>query len=224
MTNDIELLYGSGMAGDTHEGADERLGASVKYLRERTGMTQAELARRMTELGWPWHQSTVYRVESGRQSLRFPEAVDVATVLNTPLQWLTWGGPAVNAAAVVDRSMVALHGSWREASNAVSRLLAAIATAERTVADAQFGKYEQARELVRQLEAELGHLTLETAVADGIAIWEHMHETGEDAEPDSLGRFAVGINEGGKFFITDIDHGPDDETDTQNVTGDEKGG
>lgn len=65
-----------------------RLGANVKYLREGIPLSQAELVRRMAERGWPWHQSTVYRIESGRQAIRLDEAIDVAAILGATLDQL----------------------------------------------------------------------------------------------------------------------------------------
>ena len=73
------------------ESANERLGTNVRALRERKGISQAKLAELMTERGWPWHQSTVYRVESGKQTVGFSEAVDLAEILRTSLDRFTWG-------------------------------------------------------------------------------------------------------------------------------------
>lgn len=211
MTNDSNLLYRAGMSHIPRENADESLGATVRYLREQAGLSQAELARQMTEREWPWHQSTTYRVESGRQSLRLAEAIDLASILKVPLQWLTMGVPTVNATATVYTSLSRLHTSWRQASSAVVRLLADIQGAERTLAQYLDSEYEQAREASRELEAELSDSSLEAAIADGIARWDGMRESGDEAEPGSVGPFGIAVDDDGRFFLWESDPEPGDE-------------
>jgi transcriptional regulator with XRE-family HTH domain len=61
--------------------ASERaVGQRLRELRTGTGMSQQALAAAMVRRGWPWHQSTVHRIESGSQALRVGELVDVALV------------------------------------------------------------------------------------------------------------------------------------------------
>jgi transcriptional regulator with XRE-family HTH domain len=74
--------------------SDEAFGANLRALREDNGISQPELARRMVERGWPWHQSTVYRTESGRQPLKLGEAVDLARILGVTVDRLAGADPA----------------------------------------------------------------------------------------------------------------------------------
>ncbi len=69
--------------------AEKRIGANLRTLRERAGMSQAAVAAAMTERGHSWHQSTVARVETAAQSLRLREAVDLAAILQVPLSALS---------------------------------------------------------------------------------------------------------------------------------------
>jgi len=57
--------------------ADERLRAA----RRERGMTQIDVADQMTELGFPWSQPTVARVERGRRRLSLAEAHALMDIL-----------------------------------------------------------------------------------------------------------------------------------------------
>lgn len=60
----------------------------VRTWREIHGMSQAELAAKMSERGFPFHQATVYNLEVGRRPTRLSEAVTLAEVLKVPLTHL----------------------------------------------------------------------------------------------------------------------------------------
>src|SRR5215217_6949878 len=57
--------------------ADERLRAA----RRERGMTQIDVADQMAELGFPWSQPTVARVERGRRRLSLAEAHALMDIL-----------------------------------------------------------------------------------------------------------------------------------------------
>lgn len=52
-------------------------------------MSQTELARKMADRGWPYHQQTVGKLESGSRSVRLGEAKALAQILRTSLDRLT---------------------------------------------------------------------------------------------------------------------------------------
>lgn len=52
---------------------DEQNGADVTAARGRVGLSQKELAARMSELGFAWTQATVSQVEKGERPLRVTE-------------------------------------------------------------------------------------------------------------------------------------------------------
>jgi len=65
---------------------DQLIGGNIAVLRgERT---QKELAEAMRERGFKWSQSTVWSVESGERSLKFVEAVALAQILPTQMEYL----------------------------------------------------------------------------------------------------------------------------------------
>lgn len=64
---------------------DAEIGRKVGDTRTFMGITQNELAERLTAQGLPFYQTTVSRVEEGARPLRLNEAVVVASVLNVPV-------------------------------------------------------------------------------------------------------------------------------------------
>lgn len=54
-------------------------------------INQSEFAAAMTELGQPWHQPTMSRLEKGRRDLSLDEAVAVADILGLTLEQLVEG-------------------------------------------------------------------------------------------------------------------------------------
>jgi transcriptional regulator with XRE-family HTH domain len=72
--------------------ASERAVAQrFRELRLAAGWSQAETAARMTSAGWPWHQSTVVRIEGGSQILRIGELLDLASIFGVPAARLLTG-------------------------------------------------------------------------------------------------------------------------------------
>lgn len=72
----------------------------VRRFRERCGMSQADLAERMTELGTPWKRATVVNLEkrgtisrqrvptAGRDAITVQELLRLAVALDVPPVWL----------------------------------------------------------------------------------------------------------------------------------------
>jgi len=55
-----------------------RYGTMLRRLRRERGITQTALAELMTANSWPWHQTTVARIERGERAVDAGEAVDLA--------------------------------------------------------------------------------------------------------------------------------------------------
>lgn len=53
-------------------------------LREERGWSQADLAERLAEVGFPVHQTTVAKLESGRRPLRVAEVYALALIFRIP--------------------------------------------------------------------------------------------------------------------------------------------
>lgn len=55
-----------------------RHGALARRLRREHRVSQAALAASMRAMDWPWHQTTVVRVEQGEREMSIGEAIDLA--------------------------------------------------------------------------------------------------------------------------------------------------
>lgn len=75
--------------GASERTAEELFAAAVRRYREELGISQGELARRMTAQGYAWHQTTVARTESGDRPARLGEAVALSAILRFSLDTLT---------------------------------------------------------------------------------------------------------------------------------------
>lgn len=62
---------------------DERIGERIKELRLEEGLSQAELAERMSALGVSMQQQTILKIEKGTRSLKLAEAAALASCLRT---------------------------------------------------------------------------------------------------------------------------------------------
>lgn len=69
----LGILDGAKPAKIREPWTDEQNGADVTAARGRVGLSQKELAARMSELGFAWTQATVSQVEKGERPLRVTE-------------------------------------------------------------------------------------------------------------------------------------------------------
>lgn len=60
---------------------DEQIGTDVTAARERSEMSQRDLAAAMTERGFKWSQATVSQIEKGTRPLRHNEAQHLAELI-----------------------------------------------------------------------------------------------------------------------------------------------
>jgi transcriptional regulator with XRE-family HTH domain len=63
----------------------EVVGQTISALRQAAGLTQAELAAAMREIGFPWQRQTVARVERGVRALNVDELVALAAYFEMPV-------------------------------------------------------------------------------------------------------------------------------------------
>jgi transcriptional regulator with XRE-family HTH domain len=155
---------------------DETFGANLRALRERNEISQPELARRMAERGWPWHQSTVYRTESGRQPLKLGEAVDLAKILGVTTDRLAWTGPEANEREMAAGASARLRGAWRDAALAVARLEDARDAAARTAERAAKSAFPRVTDAARGIGEDLADCTIELALAEADRVRERDRE------------------------------------------------
>jgi transcriptional regulator with XRE-family HTH domain len=64
---------------------DAAVGGNLRTLREAAGLTQADLAARMTTLGTEWTASNVSLVEAGKRKLSQTGLADLCRVLGVPV-------------------------------------------------------------------------------------------------------------------------------------------
>lgn len=67
---------------------DEDFAANLRRRREAEGLSQDELAQRMTERGFGFSQATVWKIEQGKRPVKISEMVALADALGV-LRWHT---------------------------------------------------------------------------------------------------------------------------------------
>ena len=156
----------------------ERFGANLRAVREHRGMGQRELAAQMTGRGYPWHQNTVTKVETGGRDVKFGEASALAAILRVTTDRFTWATPEAAAVTLMSGTTGRLREAYREVTGSAARLHAARDAADRSVAEYADSKYERVRETARGLAEELKDATLEAALDEAEALWRRT-ERGE---------------------------------------------
>lgn len=68
---------------------DDVFGEGLKYWRELRGLTQEAVTAQMVKRGFDFHQSTLYKIESGKRRVLIGEGVALAEILQVPLDRLT---------------------------------------------------------------------------------------------------------------------------------------
>lgn len=82
---------------EEYEGAFAR---GVRLHREQRGESQQWLADKMRAEGHEWHQSTVYKVESGKRKVMVEEAASIADIFQVPISDLLASSDSSGALAV----------------------------------------------------------------------------------------------------------------------------
>lgn len=142
---------------------DARVGANLKAVRQRAGKTQAELAEMLTEAGYPMHQQTILKIESGSRPLRLSEATVIAEKLSVPLSLLAEIGSMYrvrDALSQLQSIHTAVVGSIRQHVHAAFELEQAVRLAKSgpDVNGVAAGTLVLA-------EGDLGRLTVASAIA-----------------------------------------------------------
>lgn len=84
-----------------------RTGVAIKDLRTRLGLTQADLAERLTDAGYPTQRATVAKMENGARPTSVEEVAAVAAVLDVPITYVLPGTLDENAVDGEKRSLAA---------------------------------------------------------------------------------------------------------------------
>lgn len=149
------------------DSADRRFGENLRTLRERAGLSQSELGKRMRACGFRWHQQTVSAIEAGDQPVKWADAVAVAEILGTTLDRLTWASPEANAVEWLNSAAAQVRASAEAVAGAVQRLLVDLDGAQAALRDVVHASHraDEARSHVRHA---LEHCQLEAVIQDGI--------------------------------------------------------
>lgn len=92
------------------ESSDQAIGRRIQQLREKRGLSQADLARRLREAGVNWSQGTLSKVEAGERPVRLVETPAVARVLRTKVYELVYSHlPLQTESDTKQRVRAALH-------------------------------------------------------------------------------------------------------------------
>lgn len=103
--------------------ADEYFAANVREARERTGMSQSELAKQMADRGWRYYPQTVQRIEAGERKVSVGEGKSLAEILHTTVDRLTWPGTEVSAARLLDEFTGRAQTAYRQITASTRALL-----------------------------------------------------------------------------------------------------
>lgn len=151
--------------------ADERFAVRVREERERQKMSQAELARHMSERGWPYHPQTMQKIETGHRKVAVGEAKSLAEILGTTVDRLTWPGREASAASLLGTYTARARSAWGQVAEWAAVLEHAKAQLALTVSEAEAAGYHGSAE-IRRLAAEAREamrLSADDAVAAGLA-------------------------------------------------------
>jgi transcriptional regulator with XRE-family HTH domain len=155
---------------------DERFATNIRELRGKEKLSQGELARRMAELGFPYYQQTIRRIEEGRRKVSVGEAEALARILGTSIDRLTWPGQVASAAYLMDTSIARAQRAWNDIARATARLLWSLGQLRGVAADVEkrdcLGS-DHIREIVREAGMVLG-MNPEDAVRTGRADYENV--------------------------------------------------
>ncbi len=64
---------------------DKKVGERIRAVRLEADLTQAQVAERMTALGYPMQQQTILKIEKGSRSLKLTEAMALSMALARPI-------------------------------------------------------------------------------------------------------------------------------------------
>jgi transcriptional regulator with XRE-family HTH domain len=197
---------------------EERFAVNFRAAREDAGLSQGRVADEMVARGWPWHQQTVTRVETGRRMVRLGEAAALADILATSLDNLTSPTEEVVVVEQLAAWIRRAKAAWRLVAMGTSELIRAreLLRVHPSVADGtQAGPGRILDAVTEARDVEL--LTPEGAVAQGIAQVADRtgFYTGQEVElvtirPQSVadtGTIADALREG-KSIVVDLTANP----------------
>jgi transcriptional regulator with XRE-family HTH domain len=105
--------------GDRFTRIDQNIAANLRLYREAAGLSQEELAQRMTDRGFGFSQATIWKIESGQRPVRASELAALADALTVRTPVVVGNLTTMPGAA---RHEVALRNARRGAHDAYEAL------------------------------------------------------------------------------------------------------
>lgn len=152
---------------------DQNIAGNLRAIRGSKGLSQTKVAAEMSACGWPWHQTTVRRVETGAQTVSAGEGEDLAAVLGVSYGRLKMPGEGAEEAAAAEQAATRLRLSWIEAVKGIRHLREAAEAARAVLPGAETSKHPRVREIAQTIADGLGQHTFEAAVAEAAKTGEH---------------------------------------------------
>ncbi|HEY0889665.1 MAG TPA: helix-turn-helix transcriptional regulator [Nocardioides sp.] len=156
------------------DSVDQLFAIRVRLRREELGLSQSEVGRRMADRGFPFHQTTVKRLEAGERVTRLGEAKALAEILRVSLSMLIAEGEGGSTAG---GELVTLRSELEELNAKEKQLRARAAALDHHVNEAVAERHEVRQRLetlwLRQAELSGRFQALSEGAGDG----EHREET-----------------------------------------------
>lgn len=103
-------------ASEADPDIDQRVATNVRVFRERAGLSQDDLAQRMSERNFGFSQATIWKIETGQRAVRIGEAVALAQALELP------GWVDLTREPETNRHVAELHAAARATHAAYEQL------------------------------------------------------------------------------------------------------
>lgn len=163
---------------------NERLATNLRTERERQRMSQADLARKMADQGWPYYPQTIHRIESGQRKVTLGEAWSLASILKTTIDRLAWPTREASAQHLLIRSTVSARRAYRAIANGTAQLLHSQGQLELTLSEVERSPFRDSERLRGPVEEarEILVVTPEQAVMDGREELESLHDDEDDED------------------------------------------
>lgn len=177
------------------EGVQEWFGYNLRRLRESSGWSQSELARRMKAAGWDkYNQMAVSRTEEGSRAVRLDEAVALAGVFGRGLNDLLGPVGAVDSWGAVRALTNQARSDASAARNAIYRFELARKKLEAALADFE-AEPLNASEGVDTRAGEGGSAKL-LRFADRVISWEpHVLVDEVLSDMEELEELGIGVDQ-----------------------------
>ncbi len=155
--------------GDSYKDIDRNIAANVRAYREAAGISQEELAQRMTDCGFGFSQATIWKIESGQRPVRASELIALTDALGVSLATsLTREPEATKYTIQLKQTSAAASAAYHAVKEAAAAYLEAqvqLLFAAREAHDAGLGVTElytswlttQAEEAVIEARVDQGH-------------------------------------------------------------------